>query len=47
MIACISPCITVYEESMRTLSYAARAANIESKPVIQGNVKDEVRGNMR
>lgn len=33
MIACISPSDRFYEESVSTLNYATRAANISNQPV--------------
>ena len=34
MIACISPAIDNFEETLNTLKYASRARNIKNKPVV-------------
>lgn len=34
MIACISPAEDNFEETLNTLKYAARARNIQNKPVV-------------
>ena len=41
MIACISPADRFYEESISTLNYATRAANISNQPV--KNVDPKIR----
>lgn len=35
MVACISPATSAAEETLSTLSYAARAKNIRNQPVVQ------------
>jgi kinesin family protein 12 len=35
MIACISPSVVYFEETISTLNYATRTMNIKNKPVVQ------------
>ena len=35
MVACVSPAASAAEETLSTLSYAARAKNIRNQPVVQ------------
>ncbi len=35
MIACSSPSIVYFEETLSTLNYATRTMNIKNKPVVQ------------
>ena len=34
MIACVSPSALYFDETLSTLSYAARTMNIKNKPVV-------------
>ena len=38
MVACISPAASAAEETLSTLSYAARAKNIRNQPIVQVRV---------
>lgn len=35
MIACVSPSIVYYDETMSTMNYATRTMNIKNKPIVQ------------
>jgi hypothetical protein len=41
MIACASPSVVYYDETLSTLNYAARTMNIRNKPLIQMDQKDQ------
>jgi kinesin family protein 12 len=47
MIACISPSNQYAEETLSTLSYAARAMNIKNKPVVQMDPKEQIIFNLK
>ena len=40
MIACISPSINYFDESLSTIQYAMRTMNIKNKPIVQMETKD-------
>jgi kinesin family member 12 len=40
MIACISPSMAYFDETLSTLQYAMRTMNIKNKPIIQMETKD-------
>jgi len=42
MIACISPSINYFDESLSTIQYAMRTMNIKNKPIIQMETKDQI-----
>lgn len=42
MIACVSPSVTYFDETLSTLNYATRTMNIKNKPVVQMNQKDQL-----
>jgi kinesin family member 12 len=42
MIACVSPSVAYYEETLSTLTYATSIMNIKNKPVIQMEEKDQL-----
>lgn len=42
MIACVSPSIVYFDETLSTLNYATRTMNIKNKPAIQMNQKDQL-----
>ena len=42
MIACISPSMAYFDETLSTIQYAMRTMNIKNKPIIQMETKDQI-----
>ena len=47
MIACCSPAESFLEETLSTLNYATRARNIQNRPMIQMDPKEQLIFNLR
>jgi hypothetical protein len=47
MIACCSPAESFLEETLSTLNYATRAKNIQNRPMIQMDPKEQLIFNLR
>eukprot|EP00825_Cyclidium_porcatum_P038331 TRINITY_DN4421_c0_g1_i4.p1 TRINITY_DN4421_c0_g1~~TRINITY_DN4421_c0_g1_i4.p1 ORF type:complete len:230 (+),score=45.51 TRINITY_DN4421_c0_g1_i4:124-813(+) len=47
MIACVSPSVVYYEETLSTMNYAARTMNIKNRPVVQMDQKDQIIYNLQ
>lgn len=42
MIACLSPAMSNFDETLNTLKYASRARKIKNKPVINRDPNQEI-----